>query len=146
LRGAPAAQAERKVARIIIEVQCLRVKTRPILKLEIKPLDACPAFTSSIARRTGRRLATLEQEVRAVVREINASYGAENYQPILLVMRHCQPGEVFELFRAADFCIVSSLHDRVNLVAKEFVAARDDELGVLVLPELPKHPGSWQKL
>ena len=40
---------------------------------------------------------------------------------------------MFELFRAADLCIVSSLHDGMNLVAKEFVAARDDEQGVLVL-------------
>ena len=40
---------------------------------------------------------------------------------------------MFELFRAADLCIVSSLHDGMNLVAKEFVAARDDEQGVLIL-------------
>ena len=40
---------------------------------------------------------------------------------------------MFELFRAADVCIVSSLHDGMNLVAKEFVASRDDEKGVLVL-------------
>ena len=40
---------------------------------------------------------------------------------------------MFELFRAADICIVSSLHDGMNLVAKEFVAARDDGLGVLIL-------------
>jgi trehalose 6-phosphate synthase len=40
---------------------------------------------------------------------------------------------VFKLFRAADACIVSSLHDGMNLVAKEFVAARDDEMGVLLL-------------
>jgi trehalose 6-phosphate synthase len=40
---------------------------------------------------------------------------------------------VFELYRAADFCIVNSLHDGMNLVAKEFVAARDDEDGVLIL-------------
>ena len=49
------------------------------------------------------------------------------------VIRHHEPAEVFELFRAADLCIVSSLHDGMNLVAKEFVAARDDEQGVLVL-------------
>jgi trehalose 6-phosphate synthase len=42
---------------------------------------------------------------------------------------------VFELFRAADLCIVSSLHDGMNLVAKEFVAARDDEQGVLILSD-----------
>ena len=51
----------------------------------------------------------------------------------MLVVRHHEPDEVFELFRAADVCIVSSLHDGMNLVAKEFVAARDDEQGVLIL-------------
>ena len=40
---------------------------------------------------------------------------------------------MFELYRAADFCLVNSLHDGMNLVAKEFVAARDDEDGVLIL-------------
>ena len=50
-----------------------------------------------------------------------------------LLIRHHEPAEVFELFRAADLCIVCSLHDGMNLVAKEFVAARDDEQGVLML-------------
>ena len=40
------------------------------------------------------------------------------------------------LYRLANYCIVSSLHDGMNLVAKEFVAARDDERGVLVLSAL----------
>ena len=40
---------------------------------------------------------------------------------------------MFELYRAADLCIVNSLHDGMNLVAKELVAARDDEDGVLIL-------------
>ncbi len=57
----------------------------------------------------------------------------ESYQPILLIVRHYEPHEIFELFRAADPCIVSSLHDGINLVAKEFVAARDDQEGVLLL-------------
>jgi trehalose 6-phosphate synthase len=51
----------------------------------------------------------------------------------VLIDRHQEPPEVFELFRAADFCIVNSLHDGMNLVAKEFVAARDDQDGVLIL-------------
>jgi trehalose 6-phosphate synthase len=42
---------------------------------------------------------------------------------------------VYEHYRAADVCVVSSLHDGMNLVAKEFVAARDDERGVLVLSQ-----------
>jgi trehalose 6-phosphate synthase len=53
----------------------------------------------------------------------------------LLIVQHYEPADVFELFRAADLCIVSSLHDGMNLVAKEFVAARDDEQGVLILSD-----------
>jgi trehalose 6-phosphate synthase len=55
--------------------------------------------------------------------------------PILLIVRPYEPADVFELFRAADLCIVSTLHDGMNLVAKEFVAARDDEQGVLILSD-----------
>ena len=48
---------------------------------------------------------------------------------------HHEPAAVFRYYRAADLCYVSSLHDGMNLVAKEFVAARDDEQGVLVLSQ-----------
>ena len=75
----------------------------------------------------------LQQEAAELVREINARHGKGSYQPIVLLVRHQEPHEIFELFRAADFCIVSSLHDGMNLVAKEFVAARDDMQGVLLL-------------
>ena len=51
----------------------------------------------------------------------------------MLHVEHHEPPEVYEHFRAADVCFVSSLHDGMNLVAKEFVAARDDERGVLIL-------------
>lgn len=53
--------------------------------------------------------------------------------PIILIGEHRDPAQVFELYRAADFCLVNSLHDGMNLVAKEFVAAREDEDGVLIL-------------
>lgn len=76
---------------------------------------------------------TLQEEVIAQVAEINTRHGSEQYKPICLLVRHHEPAAVFELFRAADLCIVSSLHDGMNLVAKEFIASRDDELGVLVL-------------
>ena len=49
-------------------------------------------------------------------------------------VRH-EPADVFRLYRAADYCYVGSLHDGMNLVAKEFVAARDDQRGVLVVSE-----------
>jgi trehalose-6-phosphate synthase len=75
----------------------------------------------------------LQDEAECLVREINTRHGSESYTPISLIVRHFEPAEVFELFRAADLCVVSSLHDGMNLVAKEFVAARDDEQGVLIL-------------
>jgi trehalose 6-phosphate synthase len=75
----------------------------------------------------------LQEEALRITAEVNARHGGEGYQPIHLVIRHHEPEDVYELFRAADICVVSSLHDGMNLVAKEFVAARDDEQGVLVL-------------
>ena len=75
----------------------------------------------------------LQSEAAELARAINARHGTGSYQPILLIVRHYEPHEIFELFRAADLCIVSSLHDGMNLVAKEFVAARDDQEGVLLL-------------
>jgi trehalose 6-phosphate synthase len=75
----------------------------------------------------------LQDEAVARAWEINNRFGTDTWQPIVLSIRHHAQPEVFELFRAADFCVVSSLHDGMNLVAKEFVAARDDERGVLVL-------------
>ena len=53
----------------------------------------------------------------------------------MLLRAHHEPPEVFRFYRAADLCYVSSLHDGMNLVAKEFVAARTDLKGVLVLSE-----------
>ena len=53
----------------------------------------------------------------------------------MLKIEHHEPRAVYELYRAADICFVSSLHDGMNLVAKEFVAARDDERGVLILSQ-----------
>ncbi|KIZ45101.1 MULTISPECIES: trehalose-6-phosphate synthase [Rhodopseudomonas] len=76
---------------------------------------------------------TLQADAEALADEINQRHGSETYKPIRLLIRHHEAVEVFKLFRAADLCIVSSLHDGMNLVAKEFVAARDDERGVLVL-------------
>lgn len=75
----------------------------------------------------------LHVEAERLVAEINTRHSEGDFQPIRLVVRHHEADEVYELFRAADLCIVSSLHDGMNLVAKEFAAARDDEQGVLML-------------
>lgn len=76
---------------------------------------------------------SVQKEAESVAAEINARFGHGQYKPIILMGQHHEPEQVYELFRAADLCIVSSLHDGMNLVAKEFVAARDDEQGVLIL-------------
>jgi trehalose 6-phosphate synthase len=75
----------------------------------------------------------LQDEAVALAQEINGRHQGDGIAPILLSVRHHGAAEVFEICRAADVCIVSSLHDGMNLVAKEFVAARDDEQGTLVL-------------
>ena len=57
------------------------------------------------------------------------------YEPICLRIQHHEASQVYECYRGADLCVVSSLHDGMNLVAKEFVGARDDEQGVLILSQ-----------
>ncbi len=71
--------------------------------------------------------------VLAIVDRINTRFGGRGYRPIILLTDLWAPADVNRLLRAADVCYVGSLHDGMNLVAKEFVAARDDERGVLVL-------------
>ncbi len=76
-----------------------------------------------------------EAQVRAMAARINGRFAHQGPPPIVLKVEHHAPREVYEYFRAADLCFVSSLHDGMNLVAKEFVAARDDERGVLILSQ-----------
>jgi trehalose 6-phosphate synthase len=73
--------------------------------------------------------------VRALIGRINARFGDDSRRPIVLVNRHCPQSDIIRYYRAADACYVSSLHDGMNLVAKEFVAARDDEQGTLLLSQ-----------
>ena len=81
------------------------------------------------------RYRELNEMVEGLSGRINRRFGREDYRPIILLRSHHEPPEVFRYFRAADLCYVSSLHDGMNLVAKEFVAARSDFKGVLVLSE-----------
>jgi alpha,alpha-trehalose-phosphate synthase [UDP-forming] len=77
----------------------------------------------------------LDARVRALAARINERFGSATYQPIILKIEHHDAVQVYELYRAAEVCYVSSLHDGMNLVAKEYVAARDDEQGVLILSQ-----------
>ena len=79
---------------------------------------------------------TLEQEVLDAVDALNARWGHEGWTPIVLEHRNVPAAELAGMYRAADVCLVSSLQDGMNLVAKEFVACQLDEHGVLLLSRL----------
>ncbi len=81
------------------------------------------------------RYQLLNDSVEQLAERINQRFGSGEYKPIILLRTHHEPPTVFRYYRAADVCYVSSLHDGMNLVAKEFVAAREDENGVLILSQ-----------
>ena len=72
-------------------------------------------------------------EVTLEAERINARFQSGKWKPIVLLKKHHSHQEIARFYRAASLCMVTSLHDGMNLVAKEFVAARDDEHGVLIL-------------
>jgi alpha,alpha-trehalose-phosphate synthase [UDP-forming] len=72
-------------------------------------------------------------EVSAEADRINARFQSGKWKPIVLLRKHHSHQEIARFYKAASVCMVTSLHDGMNLVAKEFVASRDDEHGVLVL-------------
>lgn len=71
--------------------------------------------------------------VKAEVDRINWKFQSGNWKPIVFLHRHFSHAEIEPYYRHADLCMVTSLHDGMNLVAKEFVASRVDEQGVLIL-------------
>jgi len=75
----------------------------------------------------------LRQQVEETAERINQRFQTAHWKPIVLIERQCSHEEVDRWYRAANLCMVTSLHDGMNLVAKEYIAARDDEDGVLVL-------------
>jgi trehalose 6-phosphate synthase len=78
---------------------------------------------------------TLNDEINALVEEINWKHSTDGWQPIILVRRHLSFNELLAFYRLGDICIISSLHDGMNLVAKEFLSSRSDEKGMLVLSQ-----------
>lgn len=75
----------------------------------------------------------IEDEVEKLVEQINFRWKERSWQPILFLKQHYGPIDMMAVHRLANFCVVSSLHDGMNLVAKEFIASRVDERGVLIL-------------
>ncbi|MBT0663596.1 trehalose-6-phosphate synthase [Geobacter pelophilus] len=78
---------------------------------------------------------TFANRVHGMAERINARFARNGSPAIILKAEHHEPEEVNRYYRAAQVCMVTSLHDGMNLVAKEYVAAREDEQGVLVLSQ-----------
>jgi trehalose 6-phosphate synthase len=104
-------------------------------------LENCPAYRSeftfvqigSPSRTEIPRYRDVMQEVVQEAERINRRFQTSSWKPIVLLPRQHSHAEILQYYRTADFCLVTSLHDGMNLVAKEFVAARQDEQGVLIL-------------
>jgi trehalose-6-phosphate synthase len=82
-----------------------------------------------------KRYHDLLAEVEAETERINWRFQSGNWRPIVFLKRQHSHTEIEPYYRAADLCLVTSLHDGMNLVAKEFLAARSDERGVLILSQ-----------
>lgn len=82
-----------------------------------------------------RQYKALEEEIEDLVEEINWKWAAGSWRPVVFIKGNLDRFRLAALHRLADFCIVSSLHDGMNLVAKEYVASRFDEDGVLILSD-----------
>lgn len=75
------------------------------------------------------------QEVTDEAERINKKFERDGWRPIVLLKEYHTHQEIYQLYRQANVCLVTPLHDGMNLVAKEFIAARHDENGVLVLSQ-----------
>jgi alpha,alpha-trehalose-phosphate synthase [UDP-forming] len=90
-------------------------------------------FVCTPSRTDLRAYHQLEQEVAQAVLDVNQKFGTHDWTPIVLINENVDSDLLASVYRAADVCIVSSLQDGMNLVAKEFVACQLDERGVLLL-------------
>jgi alpha,alpha-trehalose-phosphate synthase [UDP-forming] len=106
-------------------------------------LEKYPAYSGKLtfiqigapSRSTIPRYHDLFEEVQTEAARINARFERGNWRPIALLTRHHSHKEILPYYRAADFCMVTSLHDGMNLVAKEYVASRLDDDGALILSQ-----------
>lgn len=98
---------------------------------------------SAPSRTSVKEYADFAQNVKKEVERINNLFQRDNWKPIVYLEEHRDHRFINTLYRVANFCLVTSLHDGMNLVSKEFIAARYDEKGVLILSQFA---GSAQEL
>ena len=77
----------------------------------------------------------LNDRINELVESINWKHSTDGWNPVIMVRRHLSYKEILALYGLSEICIVSSLHDGMNLVAKEYVASMYDDRGMLVLSQ-----------
>ena len=82
-----------------------------------------------------KRYHELVAEIEETAERINWRYQTTEWKPLVLLTRHHNREDIYRYYKSAHFCMVTSLHDGMNLVAKEFVACRGDNDGVLILSQ-----------
>jgi trehalose 6-phosphate synthase len=105
-------------------------KTHPNYKEKLIFLQISPPSREEV-----EKYRQFNEEVTKQAETLNEKLGQNGWKPIILVKKNLSHEDLNLLYRQADFCLVTPLHDGMNLVAKEFVAARNDESGVLVLSQ-----------
>ncbi|PJE75697.1 trehalose-6-phosphate synthase [Candidatus Uhrbacteria bacterium CG10_big_fil_rev_8_21_14_0_10_48_11] len=103
-------------------------ETHPSYQEELTFVQVAP-----LSRQSVEKYRQFAEEVRTEVERINEKFGTSAWTPIVLIDRNLTHEELDPLYQVADVCLVTPLNDGMNLVAKEYVAAQDDESGVLVL-------------
>ena len=106
-------------------------------------LEKCPAYKKRFvfiqlaapSRTHIKRYHDLMGEIDELVEKINWKHGDGAWKPIIYLKRHFSADEIGPYYQLADFCIVSSLHDGMNLVAKEYIAAKKDLSGALIISQ-----------
>lgn len=90
---------------------------------------------ASPSREGSEKYRDYAEECAKEVERINKKFKKGDWKPVVFEKRHYSHEELHPLYAAADFCLVTSLHDGMNLVSKEFAAAREQENGVLILSQ-----------
>ncbi|MFH0763061.1 MAG: trehalose-6-phosphate synthase [Candidatus Omnitrophota bacterium] len=80
-----------------------------------------------------KRYHDLISEIDELVEKKNWKYAQENWKPIIYLKRHFSQEDIRPYYLLGDYCIVSPIHDGMNLVSKEYVAAKSDLSGCLIL-------------
>ena len=88
-----------------------------------------------LSREGVRKYREFNEDVTKEVERVNKKFEKNGWKPVVLLKEHFSHKEIYPLYRAAHVCLVTSLSDGMNLVAKEYVVARNDEAGVLILSQ-----------